>query len=75
MTRVRWSVVTVVAGYTALAGLVFRPTLFELAHTAPAFHGIADDALLYVWAIAHVSRALFHDPSTCSTPASSIPRT
>jgi len=58
----RVGVVAAIAGYTALALLVFRPTPFELTHTSPAFQGVADDALLLMWATSHVSRALFHDP-------------
>jgi hypothetical protein len=49
-------------GYGLLTVAVFRPTPSELAGTSPAFHGIADDAMLLMWATSHVSRALFHDP-------------
>lgn len=52
----------VVAAYAALALALFRPTPWQLAHTAPAFDGHASDALMYVWALAWVSRALFTDP-------------
>ena len=58
----RRSLVAAIAGYTALAGVVFQPTWRQLAHTAPAFGGVANDALLLMWATSHVSRALFSDP-------------
>ncbi len=58
----RRSVVAAVAGFAALAVVVFQPTPTLLAHTAPAFHGVADDALLLMWATSHVSRQLFRDP-------------
>ena len=58
----RRSHVAAVAGFAALAAVVFQPTPTMLAHTAPAFHGIADDALLLMWATSHVSERLFHDP-------------
>jgi hypothetical protein len=58
----RRSVVAAVAGFAALAVLVFQPTPSMLAHTAPAFHGIADDALLLMWATSHVSEQLFRNP-------------
>lgn len=51
----------VVGAYALLALAVLRPTPWQLAHTAPAFHGFANDALIYVWALAHVSRTLFTD--------------
>ena len=54
--------VGVLAGFSLLTLLVFRPTLSEVAHTAPAFHGLVADALLLMWATSHVSRALFVDP-------------
>lgn len=50
------------AGFTALTLAVFRPTPSELAHTVPAFHGVATDALLLVWATSWVSHALGTDP-------------
>jgi hypothetical protein len=54
--------VFVLVGYTALTLLVLRPTPTSLAHTAPAHQGMMADALLYVWAIGHVSRTIFRDP-------------
>src|SRR5262249_30397105 len=59
----RGSVVAAIAGFAALAVVVFRPTWATLAHTAPAFNGIADDALLLMSATSHVSRTLFTDPA------------
>ena len=52
----------VLAGFSLLTLAVFRPTLSEVAHTAPAFHGFVADALLLMWATSHVSRAFFADP-------------
>jgi hypothetical protein len=54
--------IAVLAAYAVLAVVVLRPTPWELAHTAPAFHGVANDALLLAWAMAHVSRTLFVHP-------------
>jgi hypothetical protein len=53
--KLRW----VLLGYSLLTLLVFRPTPFELAHTAPEVDGLVGDALLYIWAIGHVSKTLF----------------
>src|SRR5262245_22195965 len=58
----RRGLVAAFAGFTALAAAVFRPTVQELAHTAPAFQGMANDGLLLMWATSHVSRTLFADP-------------
>jgi hypothetical protein len=52
----------VLGAYAVLATVVLWPTPWQLAHTAPAFQGVANDALLLAWAIAHVSRMLFVDP-------------
>src|SRR5437660_1233626 len=52
----------VLAGFSLLTLIVLRPTLSEVAHTAPAFHGFVADALLLMWATSHVSRAFFADP-------------
>src|SRR5438128_10204953 len=61
--RSSWRVVAAALGGFALLTLaVFRPSPSELAHTAPAFHGSAADALLLMWATSHVSRALFSAP-------------
>ena len=49
-------------GFGLLTVAVFRPTPAELAGTSPAFRGIADDAMLLMWATSHVSRTLFHEP-------------
>ena len=54
--------VLVLGGFSLLTLAVFRPTLSEVAHTAPAFHGFVADALLLMWATSHVSRAFFADP-------------
>jgi hypothetical protein len=56
---VRWPLV----GFVLLTILVFRPTPFEVAHTVPEVDGTVGDALLYVWAIGHVSKTLFWHPS------------
>ena len=58
----RSAAVLALAGFSLLTLLVFRPTLSEVAHTAPAFHGLIGDALLLMWATSHVSRTLFADP-------------
>lgn len=50
------------AGFTALAIAIFRPTWGELQGTLPAAGGSSADALLLVWAMAHVSRGLFARP-------------
>jgi hypothetical protein len=52
----------VLAAYALLAVVVLRPTPWQLAHTAPAFHGVTNDALLLTWAMDHVSRTIFVDP-------------
>src|SRR2546425_389909 len=62
MRSSRAAVAVALAGFGLLTLAVFRPTLSELAHTSPAFRGSAADALLLVWAMDHVSRALFSDP-------------
>lgn len=49
-------------GFSLLTLLVFRPTAYELAHTAPSYDGRDSDALLLMWATSHVSDALFDDP-------------
>lgn len=58
----RREIVPVVLGYSALTVVLFRPTLPMLAATVPGFGGKAEDALMLVWAIEHVSRTLFTDP-------------
>ena len=58
----RGSIVTAAAGFSILAIVLFQPTPSLLAHTAPAFHGGAADALLLMWATSHVSEALFRTP-------------
>jgi hypothetical protein len=51
-----------VVGYGLFACWVFRPTPSMLAHTVPAFHGLAGDALFLIWGTSWVSRTLFTDP-------------
>jgi hypothetical protein len=58
----RGSIVAAAAGFSILAIVLFQPTPSLLAHTAPAFHGGAADALLLMWATSHVSEALFRTP-------------
>jgi hypothetical protein len=48
--------------YAFVACWIFRPTPSMLAHTVPAFSGIAGDALFHTWGMAHVSRRLLVDP-------------
>jgi len=60
-TSVR-SVVGALVAFTGLTLAVFRPTVEELAHTAPAFGGMVGDSLLLMWATSHVSRTLFTAP-------------
>src|SRR6185295_1131883 len=62
MLRAGKAALAVIAGYALLAAAVFRPTPTMLAHTSPAFHGVANDALLLTWAMGHVSQTLFRDP-------------
>jgi len=50
------------AAYAIVACWTFRPTPSMLAHTVPAFSGIAGDALFLTWGMAHVSRSLLVDP-------------
>src|SRR5262245_1318646 len=49
----------VFVGFGLLTLVLFQPTAAELVSTSPAHRGLMADALLYVWAIAHVSRSLF----------------
>jgi hypothetical protein len=48
--------------YAVLTLVVFRPTWHDVAHTAPAFQGIADDPMLLMAATSHASRTLFRAP-------------
>jgi len=48
--------------YALVACWTFRPTPSMLAHTVPAFSGIAGDALFHTWGMTHVSRRLLVDP-------------
>ena len=48
--------------YALVAYWIFRPTPSLLAHTVPAFSGLAGDALFLIWGMSHVSRTLFADP-------------
>jgi len=54
--------VAALVAYTLLTLAVFRPAPGEVAHTAPAHHGLSADAILLTSALAHVSRTIFHDP-------------
>jgi hypothetical protein len=51
-----------VVAYAIVACWMFRPTPSMLAHTVPAFSGIAGDALFHTWGTSHVSRTLLVDP-------------
>src|SRR5262249_16040062 len=46
----------------ALTAVVFPLTPSELAHTVPAAHGVAADAMLLMWVVHHVSRTLLTHP-------------
>jgi hypothetical protein len=67
------SFVVALAAFGLLTLAVFRPTPFEMAHTSPAYRGDAGDAMLYMWAIDHVSRRLLTDPLRLFEPGIFFP--
>ncbi|HXJ33121.1 MAG TPA: discoidin domain-containing protein [Candidatus Eisenbacteria bacterium] len=56
------AVAAAAAGYAIVAYWTFRPTPSGLAHTIPAFSGLAGDALFHTWGTNHVSRTILVDP-------------